>query len=68
MRSDYLAEFFVAETLDVGFRNLDVHRTIEKVLKTGRGVKGMNWVFKSYLGTEGYTYATDFCDRVIRGL
>ena len=59
-------EYFVAETLDTGFRNVDVFRTLQKVMASGKGVRGMDAVFKAHLGMEGYKFATLFCDVWIR--
>lgn len=60
-------EYFVSSTLDVGFRNIDVFRTLQKVMATQKGVRGMDAVFRQHLTTEGYLYATNFCDIWIRG-
>lgn len=55
-------EFFVSETLDQGFRNIDVFRTLQKVMATRKGVRGMESVFRQHLTVEGYNYALNFCD------
>lgn len=55
-------EFFVAKTLDQGFRNVDVFRTIQKVMNTRRPVRGMQGVFRKHLSVEGYIFAMDFVD------
>lgn len=59
-------EFFVAETLDTGFRNLDVYRTLQKVTERRRGVRGMEAVFRKHLTVEGQIYAMKYCDIWIR--
>lgn len=60
-----IREYLVAVTLDTGFRNIDVYRTLEKVWKGKRGIKGMHSVFRKHLSIEGQRYAMDMCDRVI---
>lgn len=60
-------EYFVAETLDVGFRNVDVFRTLQKVMDTRRGVRGMESVFRKHLSTEGHVFAMKFCTVWIDG-
>lgn len=55
-------EYFVAETLDVGFRNIDVFRTLQKVMDTHRGVRGMESVFRKHLTSEGQQFAIMFCN------
>lgn len=55
-------EFFVAQSLDTGFRNIDVFRTLQKVIATRKPVRGMNGVFRKYLTTSGYIYAMNFVD------
>lgn len=60
-------EYFVAETLDTGFRNIDVFRTLQKVMSTQKGVRGMESVFRKHLTSEGQAYALKFCDVWING-
>lgn len=60
-------EYFVAETLDPGFRNVDVFRTLQKVMATRKGVRGMEGVFRKHLTVEGQLFALDFCDIWIKG-
>lgn len=59
-------EYFVAQTLDTGFREIDVFRTLQKVISTRRPVRGMNSVFRKNLSTSGYIYALDFIDDYLR--
>lgn len=60
-------EFFVSLTLDPGFRNVDVFRTLQKVMATRKGVKGMEAVFRQHLTTGGHIFAMEFCDVWIKG-
>lgn len=60
-------EYFVAETLDAGFRNVDVFRTLQKVMATRKGVRGMESVFRKHLTVEGQLFALKFCDVWIKG-
>ena len=62
-----IREYLVAATLDTGFRNIDVYRTLEKVWKSKRGVREMHGVFRKHLNSEGHRYASDLCDRIIGG-
>lgn len=55
-------EYFVAKTLDQGFRNVDVFRTIQKTMNTRKMVRGSHGVFRKHLTTEGYLFALDFCE------
>ena len=55
-------EYFVAETLDQGFRNLDVYRTLLKVIDRRRPVRGMNRVFAAHLTVEGQVFVHKFID------
>lgn len=58
-------EYFVAQTLDTGFREIDVFRTLQKVMSTRRPVRGMHGVFRKNLSTGGYIYALNFIDDYI---
>lgn len=55
-------EYFVASTLDAGFRNVDVFRILQKVMATQKGVRGMEGVFRKHLTVEGQLFALKFCD------
>lgn len=55
-------EYFVAETLDTGFRNIDVYRTLLKVMDKRKPVRGMNKVFRSHLTVEGQVFVHKFID------
>lgn len=59
-------EFFVAKTLDQGFRNVDVFRTLQKVMATRKPVRGMQSVFRKHLSVEGQIFAMNFVDDWIK--
>lgn len=55
-------EYFVAETLDIGFRNVDVYRTILKVIDRRKPVRGMQGVFRKHLTVTGQVFVNKFID------
>lgn len=59
-------EALVAESLDTGFRNIDVYRTLQKVIDTGVPIKGMNQLFLRNLSMSGYLLAMEICDCAIK--